>query len=133
MAPLGPSYSHLMPPHACYLHTQGLGPGPGPVLGTMLPPPASPLVVQHYPFHAPLPPPFYPSYARGHPDLGQYHHASLSMNVPPFYAQPYSAPLASYPPFHPPHFAPYARVSNAQLQLWSYSHYPIGPLPKPVP
>src|SRR6266702_385107 len=124
-----------MPPRARRLHAQGPGPGPGPgpVPGMMLPPPAPPLAVQHYPFHAPPPPPFHPSYARGHPDPGQYHHAGLGMNVPPFYAQPYGAPPAPYPPFHPPHFAPYPGVGNAQLQPWGYGHYPVGPLPEPVP
>ncbi|KAI9466354.1 hypothetical protein BJY52DRAFT_1183211 [Lactarius psammicola] len=55
------------------------------------------------------------------------------MNAPSVYAQPYGAPMAPYPPFHPPQFAPYAGVGNTHLQPWGYGHYPTGPLPNPVP
>ena len=111
---------------------------PGPVPGPTLPPPApAPPAAQQHPFYAPLPP-FQPLYAAAQPTPvggGQYHAAGLpvGMNAPHIYGQPYGAPLAPYPPYPPPHFPPYPGVASAQLQPWSYGHFPTGPLPNPVP
>ncbi|KAH9039168.1 hypothetical protein EDB85DRAFT_1887634 [Lactarius pseudohatsudake] len=69
---------------------------------------------------------------------GQYpgHIAGLGMNPPPTYVPPYGM-LPPYPPFHPPHFAPFAGASNAHFQQWGYGHYPTGPflnfIPHPGP
>ena len=129
-----------MPPRTCRQHASaqrpGSSPGPGPVPGPTLPLPAPPVVQQH-PFHAPPLPLLEPLYAGGHPaPVGgsQYHPSDLGTNALRIYAQhPYGAPLAPYLPFHPAHFTPYPGVSNAQLQLWGYGHYPTGPLLNPVP
>ena len=83
------SQSHL---HCAGAHDTGVGPGSG-IVNLMLP--APPGVQQH--LYNLLLPPLWPPYVRGYPGPGgQYHPASLGMNVAmnvlPGYAQPYGAP-----------------------------------------
>ncbi|KAH9024919.1 hypothetical protein EDB85DRAFT_2150112 [Lactarius pseudohatsudake] len=132
-----------MPPRARQLRAgtrTASGSGPGPVPSPVLPLPATPPAVQHWP-SAPALLPFPPSYAPGGYPVpvggGQYpgYIPGLGMNAPPTYAQPYAA-LPPYPPFHP-HLNPYAGASNTQYQQWNYGHYPTGPflnlIPNPGP